>query len=318
MKSVFLTLDVVVLWLAVVVQGDGDELAPMTWYQATKACRTHGELYHSADKSHVGQFLGSNSGKHWIGAKVMYSSWTWTEDRSTLFTYVGYRNVTEKDKKVNKTFLYTNQAVRCYPECKPNATYIGLQGSKCFCLHSPKNTTENTAQNRCWGNSQESCGTAHGMSVYKVELLMTDGLKWKFGLNDICGYLNVTDCDDPVVDTHTKKQCQEKNYGRICNCDGEDPDDYEYTSEDKGDWSAANQSCSLLKIKHTIDCDDEDKKPYWIGLSRYRYIGWVKRDGSIDVPDTGRSGCVWAERLRNDTVVFGIKACHEKLQASLH
>ncbi|XP_041372359.1 uncharacterized protein LOC121385662 [Gigantopelta aegis] len=167
MKSVFITLDVVVLWVAVVVPGDGDELANLTWYKATQACRTRGEeLYHSTDKSLVAQFLDNNSGKHWIGAKVMYSSWTWTEDRSTLFTHVGYRNVTDEDTSV-QTFLYTNQAVRCFSKCTPDAEYVGLQGSKCFCLDSSEYTAGNTAQERCWGNSQEFCGTSHGMSVYK-------------------------------------------------------------------------------------------------------------------------------------------------------
>ncbi|XP_041371578.1 uncharacterized protein LOC121385107 [Gigantopelta aegis] len=285
------------------------ELANTTWYKATQACRKRGEeLYHSTDKSHVARFLNRNSGKHWIGAKVMYSSWTWTEDRSTLFKYEGYRNVTEEDRYA-KIFLYRNQAVRCYTGC--NTKYIGLQGPKCFCVRSPKLSPETTAQDRCWGNSQEYCGTAHGMSVYKVDLFEDDSVQWTFGLDDLCGYVNSIEVFiENIMYIKTEKLCQAKKYGHICTC--KDPDECACKAydTDTGDWSAANQSCSLLKIEHTIACNIEEEQPYWIGLSRYRYIGWVERDGSIDVPDTGRSGCVWAERLRNDTVVFGIKACH--------
>ncbi|XP_041379005.1 uncharacterized protein LOC121391428 isoform X2 [Gigantopelta aegis] len=292
MKSVFLTLDVVVLWVAVVVQGDGDELANTTWYKATQACRKRGEeLYHSTDKSHVARFLDRNSGKHWIGAKVMYSSWTWTEDRSTLFKYEGYRNVTEEDKHA-KIFWYRNQAVRCYTEC--NTKYIGLQGTKCFCVQSPNLSPENTAQDRCWGNSQEYCGTEHGMSVYKAE----------YGL-----------LSDDIMEIKTEKQCQAKKYGRVCICTGDDScEDGVMVYANKLNWTAANQSCPLINLSG----NDVSKAVYdsihvstshWIGLSRYRYIGWIARDGTIGVPDTGKNGCVWAERLGNGSLVFGVTGC---------
>ena len=78
------------------------DLPSSTWYRATQACKARGqELYHSADKFLVAGFLDVNSGRHWIGAKVMYSPWKWTGKQRQILRTCMVKIATRSDNREN-------------------------------------------------------------------------------------------------------------------------------------------------------------------------------------------------------------------------
>ncbi|XP_041371579.1 uncharacterized protein LOC121385108 [Gigantopelta aegis] len=151
-----------------------------------------------------------------------------------------------------------------------------------------------------------------------IKILEDNILQWTFDLNGLCGYINIVEVSDDIdYDIQTERSCQKKEYGHICKCtDGVSCEDGIHVEKNYLTWNAANETCTLIKVNHesftSIYNAINDRDAYWIGLRRFRYIGWVGRDGSIDVPDTDSNGCVWAERLGNGSVVFGIIGCKRK------
>ncbi|XP_041371573.1 uncharacterized protein LOC121385103 [Gigantopelta aegis] len=229
-----------------------------------------------------------------------------SQDNSVLFTYAGYQNLADDEAK--KSFTYDNEVALCYSECEDlfsKPSYIGLQGSKCFCLDSAQPTTENTAQDRCWGNSQEYCGTTHGMSVYKVEFFQKPFLQWNFNDNGLCGYMMGSKFLWLMV--ATTQNCQQEK-GHICKCNSNNNVCF---YENDISWTAANTSCSLAKLtssnynriyKHVDDSE------YWIGLHRHRYVGWISGEGIMVIPYANETGCLWVES-ENGTLFWGVSPC---------
>ncbi|XP_041371575.1 uncharacterized protein LOC121385105 [Gigantopelta aegis] len=116
----------ILMWLVLLEsEAEIDVLGPKSWDKAVHDCKTAGkELYSSYREEPLKEILTASSGKHWVGAKTMYSPWRWAEDDTTVFTYMGYRNITYEDTP-KIALNYDNEAVLCHTKCE--TTYIGMQ-----------------------------------------------------------------------------------------------------------------------------------------------------------------------------------------------
>ncbi|XP_041372259.1 uncharacterized protein LOC121385587 [Gigantopelta aegis] len=315
-------LQLLIFWFALfgkTVQNNGHVvLEEMTWGEGHTACQGKGQkLFNSVDLDSV---LTSGSGKHWIGAKVMYSPWKWTDDSTALFEYVGHHNMTgtEREKTV---ILDENEAVMCYIKCKTK--FVGLQGSKCFCFRTaPRSTTPKTEyEDPCLGNSNELCGSSYGMSIYHAKLLQDTFslIKWKFKEDAVCGYIH----SKAQLSVKTEDCNQEK--GMICSCSSSCSSDIGYRRCSNGlcfydngndDWFTSSHNCSLVKLDisniNTIYRTVWNDVQYWIGLKRYSYLGWADRAGEISIYTNSSRGCVSAEKLPNGSIQFYVSPCDDK------
>ncbi|XP_041379161.1 uncharacterized protein LOC121391687 [Gigantopelta aegis] len=110
--------------------GDLEIIANVSWGEALHQCGARGRRLYTATDPEPQQNVGP--GYYWVGAKIQYSSWMWTENNESLFPYIGQVNASRIVSNKSNTYdiPYDNQASRCFYQCQTkNPKYIGMQES---------------------------------------------------------------------------------------------------------------------------------------------------------------------------------------------
>ncbi|XP_041346798.1 uncharacterized protein LOC121366397 [Gigantopelta aegis] len=198
--------------------GDLEIIDNVSWGDAFRQCGARGRRLYTATDPDPRQNV--RPGSYWVGAKVQYSSWMWTENNEPLFPYIGQVNASLIASSTNKIYNipYDNQASRCFYQCRTNTQkYIGMQGSRCYCFKTLDGLSveadSETGQDGCWGNFREYCGSNETVSIYHTELF-TSYVIWKLNRMGSCGYI-VYKSSSIIVKSDT--DCT-KTKGRVCNC----------------------------------------------------------------------------------------------------
>ncbi|XP_041371570.1 uncharacterized protein LOC121385101 [Gigantopelta aegis] len=229
-------------------------LFDVTWDSAISTCRERGgKLYNTTNTSALGDVT---PGSYWIGGKVQYSSWMWTEDKKHLFEYAGEMNESYATSNPVYSIIYDNQASRCYYECRRQQhdykpMYVGLQDSTCYCFDwsNPGNiTTDNRTHRGCLGNFMEYCGTDSTISIYRPELLRSYAyITWLLSPDGTCAY--ITQSLNIIVKTEDNCMTQK---GYICNSGSRLVNNYlNRETIQRMDWPA--YSPDLKPIVHAWD-----------------------------------------------------------------